>query len=206
MKRERSVRQVVARVRRASDQTWRTPPWLRALVHEFYGGPPDCDPCAPADNPLGALVHYTGPAPAALPHVGPLFGAAPMSPPGEDGLSMPWEGRVWMNPPFSDPRWLWKLRDELAAERTTCAVVLLPTNRYETAAYQWALDMATLATWLVDPHANGSETGGRIRFEKPDGSLGGQAPYASQLLGFGRTDRRAWRQVFGRHGTTRNLS
>ena len=54
---------------------WLTPPEiLRAL------GPFDLDPCAPIARPWEtAATHYTAE---------------------DDGLSKPWAGRVWCNPPF----------------------------------------------------------------------------------------------------------
>jgi hypothetical protein len=58
---------------------WLTPPFiLRAL------GPFDLDPCAPVLRPWSmATEHYT-----AL----------------DDGLSKPWFGRVWLNPPYGRPQ------------------------------------------------------------------------------------------------------
>lgn len=67
---------------------WLTPPEvLKAL------GPFDLDPCAPVVRPWDtATTHYTI---------------------SEDGLSQPWYGRVWMNPPYGPhtAKWLARLRE-----------------------------------------------------------------------------------------------
>ena len=67
---------------------WLTPPELIRALGEF-----DLDPCAPIDRPWNtAKHHYTVE---------------------DDGLSKPWFGRVWLNPPYGTetPRWMAKLRD-----------------------------------------------------------------------------------------------
>src|SRR6185503_8425133 len=54
---------------------WLTPPEIVKAL-----GPFDLDPCAPVVRPWDtAAKHYTT---------------------AEDGLSQPWEGRVWLNPPY----------------------------------------------------------------------------------------------------------
>lgn len=73
---------------RMKNDEWLTPPEiLRAL------GPFDLDPCSPVNRPWPtASDHYTVQ---------------------EDGLSQPWRGRVWMNPPYGSEsaRWLQRLAD-----------------------------------------------------------------------------------------------
>lgn len=55
---------------------WLTPPDLLASL-----GPFDLDPCSPVERPWPtAARHYTVE---------------------DDGLELPWEGRVWCNPPYS---------------------------------------------------------------------------------------------------------
>ena len=55
---------------------WLTPPEIIKAL-----GPFDLDPCAPTERPWKmARVHYTA---------------------DDDGLTAPWFGRVWLNPPFN---------------------------------------------------------------------------------------------------------
>lgn len=72
---------------RMESDVWLTPPFiLKAL------GPFDLDPCAPVNRPWDmAARHYTAM---------------------DDGLSKPWSGRVWCNPPYGreTARWLKRLR------------------------------------------------------------------------------------------------
>ncbi len=73
---------------RMKNDEWLTPPEiLKAL------GPFDLDPCAPVVRPWDMAQHH--------------FVST------EDGLSKPWFGRVWCNPPFGREaiKWLRKLRD-----------------------------------------------------------------------------------------------
>lgn len=90
---------------RMKNDEWLTPPEiLRAL------GPFDLDPCAPVNRPWSmAATHYTA---------------------NDDGLSQPWRGRVWCNPPFGREavKWLRK-----CAEHRN-AIALVPA-RTETAMF-----------------------------------------------------------------------
>lgn len=67
---------------------WLTPPEILRTL-----GPFDLDPCAPVTRPWDtARKHYTV-------H--------------DDGLKQPWEGRVWLNPPYGrhTGTWLARLRE-----------------------------------------------------------------------------------------------
>lgn len=73
---------------RMLNDEWLTPPEIiRAL------GPFELDPCAPVHRPWDtARLHYTRL---------------------DDGLSKPWQGRVWLNPPYgrNTEKWLARLAD-----------------------------------------------------------------------------------------------
>ncbi|MBA2412267.1 MAG: hypothetical protein H0V63_05510 [Burkholderiaceae bacterium] len=79
----------------------------------------------------------------------------------DDGLSRPWGGRVWLNPPYSQPhvaKFIRKLVQELVAGHVTHAILL--THNY------------TDTTWFHDAAAHCAAicfTRGRVRFVSPDG-------------------------------------
>lgn len=71
---------------RMKSDTWLTPPRLLAQLGEF-----DLDPCTPPEMPWPtAKRRYTQ---------------------ADDGLSQPWTGRVWLNPPFGSEaiKWMRKM-------------------------------------------------------------------------------------------------
>jgi hypothetical protein len=68
---------------------WYTPPWLiNQIIRPLLGGVIDLDPCSPSPAPywIKARNFYT---------------------PADDGLCLPWVGRVFVNPPYNDTgEWL----------------------------------------------------------------------------------------------------
>jgi len=109
---------------------WLTPPGLVQAL-----GPFDLDPCAPAEGrrvwPTAAL-HYSLP---------------------QDGLKLPWEGRVWCNPPYGKEleRWV----ERMAHHQNGIALIFART---ETQAFnRWIWPMASAMLFLE----------GRIRFHRP---------------------------------------
>lgn len=82
-------------------EDWLTPPeFLDAL------GPFDLDPCASVGQPWRtAAVQYSRP---------------------QDGLALPWEGRVWLNPPYSRKAVDWLRR--LVQHGTGTALVFARTE------------------------------------------------------------------------------
>lgn len=73
---------------RMKNDEWLTPPAILRALGEF-----DLDPCSPVARPW----------PTAAKHLTVA----------DDGLSVPWVGRVWLNPPFGREavKWLARLRD-----------------------------------------------------------------------------------------------
>lgn len=70
---------------RAGTVEWLTPLEILRALGDF-----DLDPCAPVERPWNmARTHYTL---------------------REDGLSLPWWGRVFMNPPYGGDTWAWLAR------------------------------------------------------------------------------------------------
>lgn len=89
--------------RMTGETRWRTGAREASLVHRFYDGPPDFDPCGAQGDPIGArLMFDIGD--------GPLLG-------GVDGLAQRWRGlgRGFCNPPYGRgviDAWVLKARRE----------------------------------------------------------------------------------------------
>lgn len=136
----------------ANPQTdeWLTPPYILEAL-----GPFDLDPCSPANRPWPtAAVHYTAE---------------------DDGLSLPWHGRVFLNPPYSEiTPWMAKL----AGHGRGTALVFA---RCETA---WWFDH-------VWPYAAALFLAGRVTFHRGDGTgskAGHNSGGPSVLLAYGPDD------------------
>ena len=71
----------------------------------------------------------------------------------DDGLAQPWSGRVWVNPPYSQPR-VWVERAVKAVRTEGCRVVMLLPGAVDT---NWFHD-------LVLPNADVIFMRGRVRF------------------------------------------
>jgi len=126
---------------------WFTPP----AVFEALGLAFDLDPAAPRGGVpwIPARRHFTKE---------------------DDGLAQPWQGRVWLNPPYgrATAHWLTKLADHGDG-------LALVFARTDTAWFQRIASRAT-ALCFVD---------GRIRFHRPNRSQGDAAPSPSLLIAFG---------------------
>lgn len=88
-------------------------------------------------------------------------GAAQIFTAADDGLKHEWHGRVWMNPPYSQPlihHFIEKLIAEVAADRVTSAIVL--THNYTDTLWFHRLEEVSAAICF---------TRGRIAFESPEG-------------------------------------
>jgi len=99
-----------------------------------------------------------------------------------NGLDKDWNGKVWMNPPYSRAligRFVNKLIDEYTSGRCTEAIVLT-NNSTDTA---WFAALAAHATAVCFPK-------GRLRFYKPTGEMGRTPPQGQMFTYLGRnTDR-----------------
>ena len=102
-----------------------------------------------------------------------------------DGLTQPWTGRVWCNPPFSDiAPWVAKAWLERGSNVVKTIAMLLPCNRTEQP--WWQKD--------VEPYREGNLLRshflpGRVKFGHPgnrDGIGVGSPPFGCVLLVWGR--------------------
>jgi phage N-6-adenine-methyltransferase len=110
---------------------WETPPEeVETLEQEF--GSFDLDPCA-REATCKAQEYYTK---------------------DDDGLQQEWYGKVWLNPPYSDPGpWVQKAQEEVVSGRATLVVACLPA----------ATDTHWFHTWVL-PYAELRFRRGRIKF------------------------------------------
>lgn len=120
---------------------WLTPPRIIEAL-----GPFDLDPCAPVARLWDtAKQYYTIE---------------------DDGLSKPWHGRVWLNPPFNRyqaPHWLRKM-----AEHGN-GIALIPARTETAMFYEWVWGKADAVLFMRGrPHFHVSkDTVFRIKGKKP---------------------------------------
>lgn len=125
---------------------WLTPPEIVAAL-----GPFDLDPCAPVARPWDtAARHYTIE---------------------DNGLSRPWSGMVWLNPPYANAsRWMARMADH----RHGIALLFARTE-----TRMWARSIWPYASLLMFLE-------GRLRFHHFDGRRAGHTSGApSALIAFG---------------------
>jgi hypothetical protein len=128
---------------------WLTPPDLLGKL-----GPFDLDPCAaPEPRPWPtAARHYVA---------------------ADDGLRQPWEGRVWLNPPYSRmERWLARLADHGHGT----ALIFARTETRVFHAQVWR--RATALLFLE----------GRLSFHYANGRRASSAGAPSVLIAYGQAD------------------
>lgn len=133
----------------AETDVWLTPPYILEPLGDF-----DLDPCSPINRPWNtAKKHYTIE---------------------DDGLAQPWEGRVWMNPPYGPPmpKWLKKMADHPGGG------IAMTFARTETKAFhEYVWDKADAILFLK----------GRIKFHRIDGIASKKDPGApSVLIAYGK--------------------
>lgn len=99
----------------------------------------------------------------------------------QNGLSLPWEGRVWLNPPYSRP-----LIEQFIARMVehNNGIALL-FNRCDSRMFQ-ELIFPNMAGILFMRR--------RIKFLRPDGSRGGSPGCGSVLIAFGEENARILQQ------------
>ena len=90
-----------------SSDCWYTPPEIVELVEKVLGKI-DLDPCSDDGKHIPAASHYTTT---------------------ENGLNQQWQGKVFINPPYSCPgKWIEKLISEVNDSNVTEAIAILPAS------------------------------------------------------------------------------
>jgi hypothetical protein len=137
-----------------SSDTWLTPPDLLHLLGEF-----DTDPCCPNSRM-------------------PWRTAKRMVKEKEDGLSVNWRGRVWLNPPYSNALpWIERMIEH------NNGIALVYAKSTDARWGQLALKCASLAYFMA----------GRLLFFYPDGSESTGKWCSNMLLSFGKNnDKYLW--------------
>lgn len=104
----------------------------------------------------------------------------------QDGLTQPWVGRVWCNPPYSDcgawVRRAWEAWQAIGADSPDLIVMLLPANRVEQA---WWQDYIEPYRDRPDSPLRVEFLRGRMRFDRPQaviGPKGDRPPFGCCLL------------------------
>jgi phage N-6-adenine-methyltransferase len=135
---------------------WETPAWLLEILYGVVGTF-DLDPCSPSNHqrtaPVRARVHYTM---------------------ADDGLALPWHGKVFVNPPYGRVlrQWTTKAKTEVASGHARLVVALVPAR---TDTGWWHSDVAGSAAVFF--------LRGRLCF----GGLQQSAPFPSALVLWGAT-------------------
>lgn len=162
----------VPRVAPASSDEWYTPRWVIDAAREAMGGI-DLDP---ASNTIAQAVvcarqYYTQ---------------------ADNGLVRPWAGRVWCNPPYSDPcPWVRKLIAHYRAGDVPAALLLL--NVDSSTAWAFSLLQGGYPVCFLSS---------RIAFVTADGKSikGNKKP---QWIWYFGDRRRRFAAAFGRYGSIR---
>jgi len=92
----------------------------------------------------------------------------------QNGLSQPWHGRIWLNPPYERHlirRFVEKLISEIESGNVVEAI-MLTNSQTEAAWFQLALSRAAC---ICFPYR-------RVRFERPDGSVSENGPLHAQTF------------------------
>jgi hypothetical protein len=139
------------KVRGTRTDTWLTP---RAIIDAL--GPFDLDPCAAPDPKpwQTAHTHYTWPA--------------------QDGLILPWFGRVWLNPPYGRALGTWLQRLARHGRGTAFTFARTETKAFHDHVWNEADAILMLR--------------GRVSFCYPDGRPGRNGGAPSVAIAYGRED------------------
>lgn len=155
----------------SGNNEWYTPSRYIEAARAVMGGI-DTDPASSdiANETVGASIYFTEQ---------------------QNGLLQNWRGRVWLNPPYSQPaiaQFAEKLNEEIESGRVYEAILLV-NNATETA---WFRNMLQNATAVCFPS-------GRVKFLNPKGDPVG-APLQGQAIIYIGEQRESFRGEFEKHG------
>lgn len=122
---------------------WYTPKWIIDSLGKF-----DLDPCAPTHHHWTADKCYTAE---------------------DDGLAQPWQGRVWLNPPYRNPL-IGKFMRRMAEHHNGIALVF---NRMDTALWYDVIFPSADAMLIIR---------GRLKFCDIDGIEASQGAGCGSVL------------------------
>lgn len=129
----------------ATDE-WYTPPEILNALPRF-----DLDPCAPVGGPM---FHHC-----------PYWWTKL-----DDGLSKPWFGHVWLNPPYSAPlEWMKRMAEH--GDGVALIFARTETRWWQDHVFGRADEIRFLR--------------GRLKFVREDGTVGDSAPAPSALVAYG---------------------
>ena len=134
---------------------WQTPLELLDKLYQVFGTF-DLDPCSSSNKPVKAKIHFLE---------------------DDDGLSLPWFGAVFVNPPYNQQdlkRWIFKALTEHQSGNTRLIVVLVPA-RTDTRYWHQAIAQKADILFLK----------GRLRFTGSGSD--NTAPFPSALALYGAT-------------------
>lgn len=136
--------------RSTGKEDWLTPPYILRVLGDF-----DLDPCFSEPRPWStAKLHYTAQ---------------------DNGLIKPWNGRVWLNPPYGNETGRWMQR---MAEHTGGGIALIFVRTETATFFPWVWDHATAFLFLK----------GRLSFYTKEGREGGSAGAPSMLIAYSLND------------------
>ena len=147
---------------------WYTPPWLIELAKEVLG------------------AFELDPASAPMPQT--WIQASRFYTKEENGLSLPWHGRVWLNPPFDNSAiWARVLINEYLAGNVHSAILLINSNL----GYKWYEEI--WEKWLCCCLRE------RVAFVNETGWSGAAAKRAQTIVYLGQ-DKRKFAMTFAKYG------